>query len=230
MPLVVLASGRRSKSLWRVLYEWKSREWLNSFSKYAGARPWRFRFLKLFRFVLGSCVTALTITVSNMQANMKPIKKCHRSKRQVKAPLTEKTWGRGWVGLVVKTKKWRITPSSISIILHKILSHHSLIVIKDKPHPYSGSPNVGCFHRVPPDLPKFWPSGAWDQGKPRWRLIMAPLSHYLPSLPRAIFEWVLVPSVPKRPQCAASCPCAEKIGPWWVQVFAAKKKIGFLSF
>ena len=28
--LVVLASGRRSKSLWRVLYEWKSREWLNS--------------------------------------------------------------------------------------------------------------------------------------------------------------------------------------------------------
>ena len=26
--LVVLASGRRSKSLWRVLYEWKSREWL----------------------------------------------------------------------------------------------------------------------------------------------------------------------------------------------------------
>ena len=35
-------------------------------------------------------------------------------------------------------------------------------------------------HRVTPPLPrhllKFWPSGAWDQGKPRWRLIMAPLS------------------------------------------------------
>ena len=28
--LVVLASGGQSKSLWRVLYEWKSREWLNS--------------------------------------------------------------------------------------------------------------------------------------------------------------------------------------------------------
>ena len=27
--LVVRASGRRSKSLWRVLYEWKSRAWLN---------------------------------------------------------------------------------------------------------------------------------------------------------------------------------------------------------
>ena len=27
--LVVRASGRRSKSLWRVLYEWKSRTWLN---------------------------------------------------------------------------------------------------------------------------------------------------------------------------------------------------------
>ena len=35
--LVVLASGRRSKSLWRVLYEWKSREWLNSLNKCAGA-------------------------------------------------------------------------------------------------------------------------------------------------------------------------------------------------
>ena len=39
--LVVLASSRRSKSLWHLLYEWKSREWLNSLSKYAGARPWR---------------------------------------------------------------------------------------------------------------------------------------------------------------------------------------------
>ena len=37
--LVVRASGRRSKSLWRVLYEWISRTWLNSLSKYAGARP-----------------------------------------------------------------------------------------------------------------------------------------------------------------------------------------------
>ena len=27
---VVQASGRGSKSLWRVLYEWKSRAWLNS--------------------------------------------------------------------------------------------------------------------------------------------------------------------------------------------------------
>ena len=35
--LVVLASGRGSKSLWRVLYEWKSREWLNSLNKCAGA-------------------------------------------------------------------------------------------------------------------------------------------------------------------------------------------------
>ena len=38
--LVVRASGRQSKSLvWRVLYEWKTREWLNSSSKYAEARP-----------------------------------------------------------------------------------------------------------------------------------------------------------------------------------------------
>ena len=35
--LVVLASGRRSKSLRRVLYEWKSRDWLNSLNKCAGA-------------------------------------------------------------------------------------------------------------------------------------------------------------------------------------------------
>ena len=35
--LVVPASGRRSKSVWRVLYEWKSREWLNSLNKCAGA-------------------------------------------------------------------------------------------------------------------------------------------------------------------------------------------------
>ena len=35
--LVVLASGRGSKSLWRVLYEWLSREWLNSLNKCAGA-------------------------------------------------------------------------------------------------------------------------------------------------------------------------------------------------
>ena len=35
--LAVLASGRRSKSLWRVLYEWKSREWLNSLNKCAEA-------------------------------------------------------------------------------------------------------------------------------------------------------------------------------------------------
>ena len=33
--LVVLASGTQSKSLWRVLYEWMSRAWLNSLSKYA---------------------------------------------------------------------------------------------------------------------------------------------------------------------------------------------------
>ena len=39
--LVVLASSRWSKSLWRLLYEWKSHEWLNSLSKHAGARPWR---------------------------------------------------------------------------------------------------------------------------------------------------------------------------------------------
>ena len=32
------ARGKRSKSLWDVLYEWKSREWLNS-RKYAEARP-----------------------------------------------------------------------------------------------------------------------------------------------------------------------------------------------
>ena len=32
------ARGKRSKSLWHVLYEWKSREWLNS-RKYAEARP-----------------------------------------------------------------------------------------------------------------------------------------------------------------------------------------------
>ena len=37
--LVVRASGRRSKSLWRVLYKLKSRAWLNSLGKYAGARP-----------------------------------------------------------------------------------------------------------------------------------------------------------------------------------------------
>ena len=37
--LVVRASDRRSKSLWRVLYEWKSRAWLNSLSKYAVVRP-----------------------------------------------------------------------------------------------------------------------------------------------------------------------------------------------
>ena len=40
--LVVRASGRRNKSLWRVLYVWKSCVWLNSLSKYARARPWRF--------------------------------------------------------------------------------------------------------------------------------------------------------------------------------------------
>ena len=39
--LVVRASGRLSKSLWRVLHERKSRAWLISSSKYAGARPWR---------------------------------------------------------------------------------------------------------------------------------------------------------------------------------------------
>ena len=39
--LVVQASGRQSKSLWRMLYEWKSRAWINSLSKYAGARPSR---------------------------------------------------------------------------------------------------------------------------------------------------------------------------------------------
>ena len=32
------ARGKRSKSLWDVLYDWKSREWLNS-RKYAEARP-----------------------------------------------------------------------------------------------------------------------------------------------------------------------------------------------
>ena len=37
--LVVRASGRRSKSLWGVLYEWKSRAWVNSLSKCAGVRP-----------------------------------------------------------------------------------------------------------------------------------------------------------------------------------------------
>ena len=40
--LVVRASGRRNKSLWHVLYEWKSYVWLNSLTKYARARPWRF--------------------------------------------------------------------------------------------------------------------------------------------------------------------------------------------
>ena len=33
------ARGRRSKSLWHELYEWKSREWVNSLRKYAEARP-----------------------------------------------------------------------------------------------------------------------------------------------------------------------------------------------
>ena len=33
------AMGRRSKSLWHVLNDWKSSEWLNSLRKYAGARP-----------------------------------------------------------------------------------------------------------------------------------------------------------------------------------------------
>ena len=40
--LVVRARGRRNKSLWHVLYEWKSCVWLNSLTKYARARPWRF--------------------------------------------------------------------------------------------------------------------------------------------------------------------------------------------
>ena len=40
--LVVRARGRRNKSLWRVLYEWKSCVSLNSLTKYARARPWRF--------------------------------------------------------------------------------------------------------------------------------------------------------------------------------------------
>ena len=34
-----IARGRRIKSLWHVLNDWKSREWLNSLRKYAGARP-----------------------------------------------------------------------------------------------------------------------------------------------------------------------------------------------
>ena len=59
---------------------------------------------------------------------------------------------------------------------------------------------------------------------------MAPLSHYLPSLPRAIFEWVLVPSVPKRPQCAASCPCAEKLGPGGCKCLLLKKNRFFYLF
>ena len=37
--------------------------------------------------------------------------------------------------------------------------------------PTSPSPTPPALH-----LPKRWPSGAWDQGEPKWRLIMAPLS------------------------------------------------------
>ena len=37
--LVGQASRRWRKSLWCVLYEWISRAWLNSLSKYVGARP-----------------------------------------------------------------------------------------------------------------------------------------------------------------------------------------------
>ena len=38
---LVLCCPSQRLSLWRVFFEWKSREWLNSLSKYAGARPWR---------------------------------------------------------------------------------------------------------------------------------------------------------------------------------------------
>ena len=37
-----IARGRRIKSLWHVLNDWKSHAWLNSLRKYAGARPGRF--------------------------------------------------------------------------------------------------------------------------------------------------------------------------------------------
>jgi len=42
----------------------------------------------------------------NLTLTRKWRQKCSFS--QVKAPLTEKTWGRGWVVLVVNLKKWRI--------------------------------------------------------------------------------------------------------------------------
>ena len=38
---LVLYCLAAAKFVWHVFFDCKSREWLNSFSKYVGARPWR---------------------------------------------------------------------------------------------------------------------------------------------------------------------------------------------